>query len=447
MAKLRRMSVWLILLCNGLSILTGVALDSASSAGMMNFRAIYYGARCLIRHTDPYKPKEFLRIYQDESGKFPTNPDKAALFERAVTVCVNLPTTLFIIAPFALLAWWPAHILWLIVIGVVFTGASLLAWDLAAEYAPVVSVVLICFLAANNQVLFIVGNTAAIAVGLAVAAVWCFFRERFVFGGVVCLALSLVIKPHDSGLIWLYLLLAGGATRKRAVQSLVLAVLLAIPAIVWVSRIAPDWKQELQANLAATSSHGDISDPGPDNLSRKGSADVLIDLQTVISVFKDDPRVYNTVSLLICGTLLLAWVITNLRSPRGAPYIWFALACAAPLSMLATYHRPYDTRILLLAVPACALLWSQGGSIGRFAAALTFIAVVVTGDVSLGILSIATGNIDVHSMSMIARVLLIPVMRPAPIVLLVMASFYLWWYIKVAGVSRHELKNAVEEPA
>jgi len=32
--------------------------------------------------------------------------------------------------------------------------------------------------------------------------------------------------------------------------------------------------------------------------------------------------------------------------------------------MLVTYHRPFDAKLLLLAVPACAMLWAEGGRIG-----------------------------------------------------------------------------------
>ena len=360
MTNRRRLSVWLILLCNGISIIAGVALDGSSRAGTMNFRAVYYGARCLSRHVDPYKPDEFLRVYRAEGGEFPPEESgKSSLFLRAVPICVNLPTTLVLLAPFAMLGWGSAHILWLILISAAFTCASLLAWDLASDYAPIVSLVLVCVLAINNEVLFTVGNTAGIAVGFCVSALWCFVRGRFALLGVVFLAVSLCVKPHDSGLVWLSLLLSGGVWRKRALQSLILTAIFAVPAVLWVSRIAPDWRQELQGNLAATSVHGDISDPGPDNASRRSSADILIDFQSVVSVFKDEPRVYNAVTYLICGLLLTVWAVATLRNQATLAGVWLGLAFIANLSIIVTYHRPYDAKILLLSVPARAQLWSQ----------------------------------------------------------------------------------------
>src|ERR1039458_1558372 len=140
MTKTRRISVFLILLSSAISIFCGSALDRSSPAGMANFRAIYYGARCLIHHKDPYKEADFLQVYAAEGGEFPTDPNKALLFRRAVPICVNLPTTLFLIAPLALLAWGPAHLLWLILMASSFLLAAFLAFDLVGEHGQAIEI-------------------------------------------------------------------------------------------------------------------------------------------------------------------------------------------------------------------------------------------------------------------------------------------------------------------
>src|SRR3974390_2200853 len=131
MAKMRPIYVLLILLSSGISILTGVLLDRGSQGGTVNFRAVFYGARCLIHRADPYNPEEFLRVYRAESDEFPSAPAKRHLFLRAVPVCVNLPTTLFLIAPLALLPWNLSHVLWLTMIGLCLTLAGLLTFEIA----------------------------------------------------------------------------------------------------------------------------------------------------------------------------------------------------------------------------------------------------------------------------------------------------------------------------
>jgi len=436
MPNLRATSVFLILLSSGISVLFGLLVNRASPAGTENYRAVYYGARCLIHGTDPYQPSEFLRLYNAESGKVPADPIRKFLFLRAVTVCVNLPTTLFLVAALAMLPWGPSHLLWLALIAVSLTVAALLVFDLARPHAPRVSLLIICILLANTEVLFAVGNTAGLAVSLCVIAVWCFVKKQFAWFGVLALGISLALKPHDSGLVWLFLLVAGGVLRKRALQSMAFTILLAIPAVLWVSRVAPSWPRELSANLAQTSAPGDISDPGPRSISRSGSADVIIDLQTVVSVFRDDPQIYNPVSFALCASILGVLLLTALRRSDAQASLWCGLAAIAALSMLPSYHRPYDARMLLLAVPGVAMMWAAGGRLGRAAVGLAVLAVTLTADIPLAILSLLTRNFHVGQMDLATKVMTIWFMRPAPLALLCMAVFYTWVYARRAVVER-----------
>ncbi len=422
----RRNALICILIAAAISMAWGCSIEASDADGLVDFRAIYFGARAVLDHQNPYQPSEFLQVYQAEGGTIPSQPGQRRLFLRSVPICVNLPTTLLLAAPLALLPWGASHGLWLLLIGASFTLAAFLAWDLAREHAPRLSLLLICILLANSEVLFTLGNTAGIAVSLAVVAVWCFFRERLVWAGVLCLAISLALKPHDSGLVWLYLLAMGGALRKRALYAAMATVLLAVPAVLWISHVAPNWNRELGANLAATSAHGDISDPGPDSISRAGSADVIVDLQTVVSVFRDEPGFYNPAVWGICGGMVLLLVVKTMRSHASVERAWYALGAIAPLTMLITYHRPYDAKLLLLAVPACALLWAEGRWMGRIAFVLTALAITTTSDIPLGLLSFIGERFNISDMSAGAKVLSIFVVRPAPLILLAMSVFYLW---------------------
>jgi len=432
MSKTRPMSLLFILLSSAVSIALGILLDHGSEAGTSSYRAVYYGARCIINQADPYDPGEFLRIYQTESAAIPSRETPKRLFLRAVMICVNLPTTLFLVIPLALIPWGLSRILWLIIIALSLTWAAFLAFDLADHNAKPVSLALICILLANTQVLFTVGNTAGLAVGLCVIAVWCFLKERFIGFAIVSLAISLDLKPHDSGLIWLWLLFSGSILRKRALQAALLAAVIAVPAMLTAWHVSPNWPGELASNLTATSSHGDISDPGPDSVSRKGSADVIIDLQTVLSLFRDDPRFYNSAAYLICAALLVVWLVTTLRSRPPHPNAYFALAALAPLSMLFSYHRPYDAKLLLLAIPAVSMLWSEGRPLKYAALILCGLSITFTGDIPLAILSILTRGIDVSAMGIALRTLLLWLLRPAPVALLAMAIFFLWIYVRRA---------------
>lgn len=425
------MALVCLLLCGGISFIWSSFIVHSSPGRMGDFKAVYYGARCLIEHRDPYKETEFLRVYQADGGGFPSDPAMSHSFRRAIPVCINLPTSLLLIAPMALLSWEHAYKLWMILEAGCLIFAGFLAWNLAGEHAPGLSLTLICILLANSELLFSCGNLAGIAVGLCVIAIWCFMEERFVLAGAVCLAVSLAMKPHDAGFIWLYLMLAGATLRKRALQTLVVTVLLCLPAVLWVSHVAPHWIPELHSNLLSTSLRGDLNDPGPESLSGHTAASI-IDLQSVISVFRDDPRIYNPVSYLVCGALLFTGLLTTLRSRCSKQNTWLALATIVPISMLATYHRPYDAKLLLLTVPAAGMLWAEGGPIAWTALAMNTSAILLTGDIPLAALAIVTRPLHKVPSDLPATIRTVLLTRPSSLALFAMAVFYLWVYVQRA---------------
>jgi hypothetical protein len=327
------------------------------------------------------------------------------------------------------LPWGLAHVLWVVLTAGVFILAALLMWDLGASYAPGVSLFLICILLVNCESIFVAGNTAGIAVSLCVLAAWCFLRERFVPAGILCMALSLAIKPHDAGLVWLYFLLAGGVYRKRALQTFFITAILGLTAFLWVSHIAPHWMQDWQSNLATISAPGGINEPGPASLTGR-SAFMVIDLQAAISIFRDDPRFYNPASYLFCGVLLLLWAVRTLRSSFSTARAWIALAGIVPITMLITYHRPWDAKLLMLTIPACALLWAEGGRIARIALLVNSLGLLLTADIPLAILSNIPKQLHVGTAGIFGQMLTFVLIRPASIILLVMSIFYLWVYLQ-----------------
>jgi hypothetical protein len=391
----------------------------------VDFRAVYYGTRCLIQHHNPYKVSELEAVYRSEGGERPSETIQA---RQAVTLFVNMPTTLIFTVPFAFLPWGPAHVLWMTFTACVLILAALLMWNLGARYAPNVTLILICFLLANCEEIFCTGNTAGIAVSLCVVAVWCFFEQRFLWAGILCLAVSLAIKPHNAGLVWLYLLLAGAPYRKRALQSLLITAVLGLSAFLWLSHVAPHWVSDWQSNLSAISAPGGINEPGPASLNG-GSASTVVDLQAAISIFRDDPRFYNPISYLLCGALLLALMARALRSRFSLPNAWLALAAVTALTMLVTYHRPWDAKLLLLAIPACAMLWAEGGPARWPALLITAAGLVFTADIPLAILSILAKNLHIGTAGILGKMLTVLLIRPASLILLLLAIFYLWMYL------------------
>jgi hypothetical protein len=102
----------------------------------------------------------------------------------------------------------------------------------------------------------------------------------------------------------------------------------------------------------------------------------------------------------------------------------------AVLSLLPLYHRPYDAKILLLTLPACAALWAEGGTVAWLAMAFTGAGILITSDIPVAALSM----VDAQSFSkpgVLNEIKLLLLTRPAPLILLAMGVFYLWAYVRL----------------
>jgi hypothetical protein len=430
MTKSRQDGLYFLLLGIVMFVLFGSALRYVATDAMADFKVIYYGTECLLQHGDPYSESALLHFYRAELGEAELHNLQK---RQATSLYIYMPSTFLFIAPFTMLPWGLTSVLWMMLTAASIILAAVLMWDIGANYAPIISGGLIGILLANSAIVLGNGNSAGIVVGLCVIAVWCFLKDRFVLAGILCLAICLAMKPHDAGLVWLYFLLAGGVHRKRALQTLAVTVVLGLAALLWVSHVAPHWMPEMHSNLAEVSAQGGSSDPGPTGQTTKLRAtEVITDLQAVVSVFWDDTHIYNPASYLVCGVLLLVWSITTLRSHNLPALTWFALAAVAPLTMLVTYHRAYDARLLLLTVPACAILWAEGGAIGMAALLVNTAGLVLTGEIPLAILFHFTKNLHMGTESLFGKMQMVVLMRPASLILLVMGSFYLWIYVRRA---------------
>ena len=427
MSGARFSSLGLLLLCGSISVFWGIFLQPHARGTHMDFKIVYMATRCMFEHCDPYQPSDLERIYLAGEQNHSKDPEVS----RIETKIIYLPTVFSIASPFAVLPWPLAHQLWLVFTVVSFFLAAFLTWSLGMEYAPGLTTFLSCFLIVNCPIIFKTENAAGIAVDLCVIAVWCLLQERFAVCGVLCLAISLVIKPHDAGLVWLFFLLAGGLYRRRALQTLVVAVALSLPAVIWISHVSPHWLQELHSNLVTLSARGNLNDPGPASLTAR-TPNMMISLQTIFSVIRDEPSFYNPATYLVCAALLVPWALKVFRTRPSPEQAWLAIAAVVPLTMLVTYHRPYDAKLILLAIPACAMLWAKGGQIAQWAFAFTTAGVISTADFPLGIIVVLSGNLHLSPVGFAGKALTIFLARPVPLALLAMASFYLVVYLRRA---------------
>jgi hypothetical protein len=409
-------------------LFAGIALQMSSQIPMGDFKGLYYEARCLLHHRDAYSPTEMESFYFKDGGPRPSSDVEIKGLSN-ITRSVNLPTSLFMVAPFGLLPWDIARLLWTILCAVSFISAALLIWDTGAKLSPVLSGALVGCCLAGSELFLILGNPACIVISCCIVAAWCFLRQRFVIVGTLCMAVGLLLKPHDAGFVWLYFLLSGARNRKFALRTLIPLLTLSILGVLWVWSIAPNWLEELRLNLGAISSLSGVNNPGPSSIGGHGIG-MIISLQSVFSIFRDDPAFYDLATYIVCGPLILIWLIKTLKSSPSSRMAWFALAPISMLSMLPLYHRIYDAPLMLLSIPCCAMLWSAGGVIAWAALILTLSAILVCGAIPWALFLEAMKHLPPAVAMSSREALIVMQVVPAPCILLICSVFYLGVYCR-----------------
>jgi hypothetical protein len=392
-----------------------------------DFAQLYFDARCAIDHLDAYDGQSPLRELEADGLKFgtPSTPDVQAQ-RAAVALADYPPTTMFVLAPFTLLRYESADAAWFWLTSALLVLAALSMLDLA-EDAPLVAGCMAGFVLLNSVMVLLVRNPAGVVAPFCVIAAWCLIRRRFGPVAVVLMSLSLLIKPQDAGFIWLYFLLAGGTMRRRAWQMLALTVVLGVCAVVWIEPASPHWMPEMHKNIETLAARGGISDPGPAGRPFAGF-DPIISVQTTAAILRDDPRFYDSMSYVIGGGLIMAWGVAVLRKRATREGALLALAAASILTILPVYHRTNDAKLLLLMIPACAMLWAGGGVRRWVALALTSAAIFVTSDMPV-IGSIVAMEMLRPTAATPGGKLLLLALHPQPLALLAAGCFYLWAFI------------------
>jgi hypothetical protein len=318
-----------------------------------------------------------------------------------------------------------------------------LVWDLVGALAPRLTLFLLCVILANSESLLMAGNGSGLAKSLCIAAVWCFIKQRHELIGVLCFALGVALKPQEVGLIGFFFLLAGGY-RRRGWQVSGVAVVLLVLSLLWIAPASPHWIQEWRTNVSSSMSHGDVNDPGPAS-EANDAVGMIVSLQSVISFFRDDPRIYNPATYLLVGIPILIWCVVTVRARPSDTGRWLAIASMAALSLLPVYHRQYDAKLLLLTVPACAVLWSQRNLVGKLAAATTCAGIILTSDMPVASLILIGRSLHLSQHRLGGQLVALSLARTPALALILVGSFYLWAYVRHEWRARAAVPHHAEQ--
>ena len=105
------------------------------------------------------------------------------------------------------------------------------------------------------------------------------------------------------------------------------------------------------------------------------------------------------------------------------------IAAIASLTLLTVHHHLYDTKMLLLLIPAVAALYARKGPIRWMALLVTLAAIAYTGDLSGTLFFILVDKWLPHATGFAGAMRGVLVF-PVPLILLAVGLFYLWVYAR-----------------
>jgi Glycosyltransferase family 87 len=332
-----------------------------------DFVPVYAGAGCLLSGCNPYDTAELEQQILRRGGRAVDLPSWE------IDMPVYPPSTFLALSPLALFPYPLARLLWFLLNGSLFITSAALVISACPQSYRLMASILGSFILATSGILLVVGQPATFSISLLIICSYLLLRVRFLLLCVLLLMLSLAVKPQIGGLIVLYFL-AQRIYWRYAFAALAGAFVLLLSAVL-ILQVHPDsanWLSTLRGNLSATLNSGGSADPRPANQVATGDTN----LQPLTSIFFADARTFNFAAYAVFLALLSVWIIAIPRSNISPEMHYLALAPLSVLSLLPIYHRFYDTRLLLLTVPAVIAVFRKRRFLGSLILVVTVLAVV-----------------------------------------------------------------------
>ena len=329
-----------------------------------DFVPVYTGARCMLYGCNPYDTAQLEQEFYRAGGL----PQELPSWQ--IDVPVYPPSTFLVLSPLAMLRFPVARVVWFLLNSCLFITATFLVLSVGSSSPRWLATLLASLVLLSCSILLVLGQPAIFAISLAVIGSCLLLEERGQEWGTVALILSFAVKPQLVGLLVLYFL-----TRKMQWRSAVLVCAGALGVLVTACGLLTThpkstmWPATLRTNLTATLDTGGSADPRPANPQAIGDTN----LQALSSIFLPDAHRFNAAAYAVFVMLLALWALAALRAEQSP---WLALGALAVLSLTPVYHRFYDTRLLLISIPAMMVVWQQRRILAIAMSVLTLCAVV-----------------------------------------------------------------------
>jgi hypothetical protein len=330
-----------------------------------DFVPVYTGARCLLHNCNPYDTKQLEQQFFQAGG----HPGELPSWD--VDVPVYPPSTFLALSPLALFPFPVARLVWFLINSCLFVLSAAMILSLCPPPYRWLATGLASFFLLTGGILLVLGQPAIFAVSLLVIGCCLFLRSRYLPVATALWVLSLSVKPQIGGLMILYFVVQRLHARYGAMAMAgAFAVLVSAGIVLSAHTHSAHWPGTLQTNLSSTLSPGGSADPRPANPQAIGDTN----LQALTSIWVTDAHAFNLCAYALFASLLLAWIMAvPWKGARRAMHLP-ALAALAVLSLLPVYHRFYDTRLLLLTVPAVLMVFQRRRVLGALIAGFTVLA-------------------------------------------------------------------------
>jgi len=340
--------------------------------GWNDFTGLYVAARAWVQGSPPYQPANLVRIWTSLGGE-PIDISASSI-DPVQARPVYPPTTLALVAPFAVLPWHLAMTGWILaetasVVVLSVMLASVLAlpsihWKLLFAAAVLA---LAPFHTGIGR-----GNPAVFSVTLAGLAVWASLRQRSRLAGLL-LAISLCLKPPLGCALLLYYLLIRRDQRLSAYCSAAIAFVTVV-AVGWLGVLGNHWWTDLSANLRWLDVPGTTADFTSANPIRF----TMINLQVLVFAIFPSALAANVTAYALSGVLAAAFLgLTRSQDPATE---LVEASTVAVLSLLPIYHRSYEAAVVVLPLAwALAKLHSELAPAARISLALVAVFLVPGG--------------------------------------------------------------------
>jgi Glycosyltransferase family 87 len=364
--KFTKPDLHLFVLC--ISALVMFALAGARVIHASNdFVPVYTGARCLLHGCNPYDTRQLEQQFFQAGGHAQELPSWQ------IDVPVYPPSTFLVLSPLALLKFPFARVLWFLMNGCLFVSAARMIQIICPRPHRWLATILVSYFVITAEIVLVLGQPAVFAISLVVIACCLFLRSRFLGFGALLFLLSLSLKPQIGGLIVLYLLLKRIHWRWAAAAMVGAGAMLVVASLMLTHQPqSAAWGSTLRGNLSATLSPGGSADPRPENYQAIGD----LNLQTLTSIFFAQTRTFNAAAYAVFAVLLAVGILVVLRNQLSGEMQWVALAALTILSLIPVYHRFYDSRLLLLSIPAVVIIFGRNRLFGGVLALLTVVTTI-----------------------------------------------------------------------